>query len=178
MGNSAPARTAVFEASHANSFTNTRAVIMSVCRSPRNVSSLKELQKTVNEYATRHGGRLFSQAVRTRTQSRCAQQPVFRAASPRHSSQVQLDLYRNQGLRFLHGYTNMKHRAFVAFGSNMGDRVAMIEQACNEMEHRGKIKIVRTSSLWETKAMYVLDQSHFVNGACEVSCVLSRNLHL
>ena len=50
----------------------------------------------------------------------------------------------------------------------MGDRVAMIEQACKEMEASGKIKILRTTSLWETKAMYVVDQDKFVNGACEV----------
>ena len=50
----------------------------------------------------------------------------------------------------------------------MGDRVAMIEQACKEMEAGGNIKIIRTSSLWETKAMYVVDQDMFVNGACEV----------
>lgn len=50
----------------------------------------------------------------------------------------------------------------------MGDRTAMIEQACKEMESTGKIRIVRTSSLWESKAMYVLDQDNFVNGVCEV----------
>ncbi|KAJ4362983.1 trifunctional dihydropteroate synthetase [Neocucurbitaria cava] len=55
----------------------------------------------------------------------------------------------------------------------MGDRVAMIEQACNEMEASGRIRIKRTSSLWETKAMYVLDQDKFVNGACEVETSLS-----
>ena len=63
----------------------------------------------------------------------------------------------------------MKHRAFIALGSNLGDRVAMIERACNEMDQTGKIKVRRTSSLWETKAMYVLDQDKFVNGVCEVS---------
>lgn len=62
----------------------------------------------------------------------------------------------------------MKHRAFVALGSNLGDRMAMIEQACNEMDRTGKIRLLRTSSLWETKAMYVLDQDKFVNGVCEV----------
>ncbi|KZM28256.1 2-amino-4-hydroxy-6-hydroxymethyldihydropteridine diphosphokinase [Ascochyta rabiei] len=66
-----------------------------------------------------------------------------------------------------------KNRAFVALGSNMGDRVAMIEQACREMEAGGKIKVVRTSSLWETKAMYVIDQNMFVNGACEIETSLS-----
>jgi 2-amino-4-hydroxy-6-hydroxymethyldihydropteridine diphosphokinase/dihydropteroate synthase len=67
----------------------------------------------------------------------------------------------------------MKHRAFVALGSNLGDRVAMIEQACNEMNRTGKIRLLRTSSLWETKAMYVLDQDKFVNGVCEVHFSLS-----
>ena len=62
-----------------------------------------------------------------------------------------------------------EHRAFIALGSNLGDRIAMIEKACKEMEVRDNIRIVRTSSLWETKAMYVLDQGNFINGACEVS---------
>jgi 2-amino-4-hydroxy-6-hydroxymethyldihydropteridine diphosphokinase/dihydropteroate synthase len=62
----------------------------------------------------------------------------------------------------------MNHRAFIALGSNLGDRVAMIEHACQWMEKGGQIKVLRTSSLWETKAMYVLDQDEFVNGACEV----------
>lgn len=44
----------------------------------------------------------------------------------------------------------------------------MIERACKEMEAGGKIKLIRTSNLWETKAMYVLDQDKFVNGVCEV----------
>ncbi|KAI1336282.1 Dihydropteroate synthase [Xylariaceae sp. FL0016] len=57
--------------------------------------------------------------------------------------------------------------AYIALGSNMGDRVAMIEQACREMDTRG-IKVKRTSSLWETEPMYVLNQDRFVNGACEI----------
>lgn len=59
-------------------------------------------------------------------------------------------------------------RAFIALGSNLGDRVTMIEEACREMEARG-IKIRRTSSLFETAPMYVVDQGAFLNGACEVS---------
>jgi 2-amino-4-hydroxy-6-hydroxymethyldihydropteridine diphosphokinase/dihydropteroate synthase len=69
----------------------------------------------------------------------------------------------------LHSYSRLTNRAFIALGSNMGDRVAMIEQACKEMEASGLVKILQTSSLYETKAMYVLDQDNFVNGACEVS---------
>jgi 2-amino-4-hydroxy-6-hydroxymethyldihydropteridine diphosphokinase/dihydropteroate synthase len=59
------------------------------------------------------------------------------------------------------------HRAFIALGSNVGDRVEMIEQACLEMDKVG-IKVKRTSSLFETAPMYVLDQDTFINGVCEV----------
>ncbi len=64
-------------------------------------------------------------------------------------------------------YSTLTHRAFVAFGSNLGDRIGMIEEALRAME-RKKIRIKRTSSLWETKAMYVVDQAQFLNGVCEV----------
>lgn len=63
---------------------------------------------------------------------------------------------------------NRKKTAYIALGSNLGDRVAEIERACNELDRRG-IKVKRTSSLWETEPMYVKDQDRFVNGACEVS---------
>ena len=63
----------------------------------------------------------------------------------------------------------MSNRAFIALGSNLGDRIAVIENACKLMESKGDINIVRTSGLWETEAMYVTNQNNFLNGACEVS---------
>ena len=63
-----------------------------------------------------------------------------------------------------------KRTAYIALGSNLGDRIGWIEKACNQMSARG-IMITRTSSLWETEPMYVLDQDSFVNGVCEVSFV-------
>ena len=60
------------------------------------------------------------------------------------------------------------HRAYIALGSNIGDRLGMVEAACLEMKRRG-IRVVRTSGLYETEAMYVQDQPPFINGACEVS---------
>ncbi|KAJ5569792.1 uncharacterized protein N7459_009222 [Penicillium hispanicum] len=64
------------------------------------------------------------------------------------------------------------HRAFIALGSNLGDRVDMIEKACLEMD-RVNVKVKRTSSLFETTPMYVLDQAPFMNGVCEVETSLS-----
>ncbi|KAG0649273.1 Dihydroneopterin aldolase [Hyphodiscus hymeniophilus] len=66
---------------------------------------------------------------------------------------------------------NAKRTAYIALGSNLGDKIGWIDKACNEMSARG-IKITRTSSLWETEPMYVLDQDSFINGACEVETTL------
>lgn len=44
----------------------------------------------------------------------------------------------------------------------------MIEKACLELD-RVNIKVKRTSSLFETTPMYVLDQDTFINGVCEVT---------
>lgn len=57
--------------------------------------------------------------------------------------------------------------AYIALGSNLGDRVAEIEKACRLMDKKG-IRVKRTSSLYETEPMYVMDQDRFLNGACEV----------
>lgn len=87
------------------------------------------------------------------------------------------EFHLSQTIRFLHQAADMEHRAFIALGSNLGDRVSMIEKACKEMDATGKIHVLRTSSLWETKAMYVLDQDKFVNGVCEVSLPFSLTIY-
>lgn len=65
-----------------------------------------------------------------------------------------------------------KKTAYIALGSNLGDRVTEIEKACHLMDKRG-IRVTRTSSLYETEPMYVKEQDRFVNGACEVETDLT-----
>lgn len=59
-----------------------------------------------------------------------------------------------------------KH-AYVALGSNVGDRVRNIEQACRELDVAG-LTVTRTSALYETTPMYLTEQGRFINGVCEV----------
>ena len=66
-----------------------------------------------------------------------------------------------------HGSGSADIKAYIALGSNMGDRTGTIEQACKEMTLRG-LRVQRTSSLYETEPMYKTDQQSFINGACEV----------
>ncbi|KAH8728989.1 Dihydropteroate synthase-like protein [Phaeosphaeriaceae sp. PMI808] len=129
------------------------------------------------------GSRFYSNAPNT--QISCLR-PHFRQFLPPVSSplsklnrNIRMPFFRFQKdiVRFSHSYDRLPNRAFIALGSNMGNRVAVIEQACKEMEATGDVKILRTSSLYETKAMYVLDQNKFVNGACEIA-TLFRPLEL
>lgn len=58
---------------------------------------------------------------------------------------------------------------YVALGSNVGDRLQNIENACNELDAEPDIRVLRSSALYETTPMYVEDQDRFLNGVCEVS---------
>ncbi|CAK7262823.1 trifunctional dihydropteroate synthetase [Sporothrix epigloea] len=69
------------------------------------------------------------------------------------------------------GKKDRKKRAYIALGGNLGDRIGWIEKACREMDNRD-IRVLRTSSLWETAPMYVLEQEKFANGVCEVETEL------
>jgi len=69
------------------------------------------------------------------------------------------------------GTSSAVRRAYVALGGNVGDRTAMIETACLEMNIRC-IKLLRTSHLYETEPMYLKTQQSFINGVCEVSVPL------
>ncbi|MCJ1268333.1 trifunctional dihydropteroate synthetase [Lobaria immixta] len=63
------------------------------------------------------------------------------------------------------------HLVYVALGSNVGNRIAMLDLACRELDRSG-IRVVRTSALFETEPMYLQNQPSFVNGACEVQTTL------
>ncbi|KAH0361318.1 folic acid synthesis protein, partial [Aureobasidium melanogenum] len=65
-----------------------------------------------------------------------------------------------------------RRRAYIALGSNVGDRLDMIEKACLALDQDPDIKVTRTSLLYETEPMYVQDQARFLNGACEVETTL------
>lgn len=55
------------------------------------------------------------------------------------------------------------HRAIVAFGGNVGNTVAHIENALESLRQNG-IRIVKLSKLYRTQPMYVEDQASFLNG--------------
>lgn len=62
-----------------------------------------------------------------------------------------------------------KHIAALGLGSNLGDRVAHIEEALKQLEKEPGLRVLDTSFMYQSKPMYVEDQPDFINCACIVS---------
>lgn len=60
------------------------------------------------------------------------------------------------------------HIAFIALGSNKGDRVGNVARAVEQLRLAVGCNLLDTSFLYETDAQYVVEQAKFVNGACMV----------
>lgn len=68
-------------------------------------------------------------------------------------------------------------RAFVAFGSNLGDRETTVRAALVALAEEDGVEVVAVSSFEETDPVGQLDQPRFLNGAVELRTQLSpRNL--
>jgi dihydroneopterin aldolase len=61
-----------------------------------------------------------------------------------------------------------EHVAYLAMGSNMGDRLGHIKSALKQLDECGSSRVVETSFLYESEPMYVEDQAKFMNGAVKV----------
>ncbi|MDY4921149.1 MAG: 2-amino-4-hydroxy-6-hydroxymethyldihydropteridine diphosphokinase [Phascolarctobacterium sp.] len=63
------------------------------------------------------------------------------------------------------------HTAYVALGSNLGDKEANLQRALELLAAQG-VEVVRTSSFISTEPYGVTDQPAFLNGVCEVRTCL------
>lgn len=63
--------------------------------------------------------------------------------------------------------------AFLALGSNLGDRVATLAEALRGLEANRDVQVVRVSSIYETVPVGVVDQPDFLNLVAEVRTRLS-----
>lgn len=65
----------------------------------------------------------------------------------------------------------MSHTAFIALGSNIGDRAAYLHAALDAMSSYSTV--VETSHLYETDPMLVTDQPLFLNAVCKIFTLLT-----
>ncbi len=65
------------------------------------------------------------------------------------------------------------HRAYVAFGSNMGNREEYIREALEALKANPQINVNKISDVIETKPYGVVEQDDFLNGVLEIETLLS-----
>lgn len=66
-------------------------------------------------------------------------------------------------------------RAYVALGSNLGDREATIRGAVEELGRRPGVEVVAVSTLIDTSPVGVVDQPRFLNGVAAVETTLTAH---
>ena len=118
--------------------------------------------------AASHGGHLKDASVYW-----CKMQPEKFGFSVQHS-RPDYEKSKSNTTELIKSGTVRPRKVYIALGSNLGSRISIIESACRELSQRG-IKITRTSALYETKPMYVLEQEPFINGVCEVGKLLGSS---
>ena len=65
------------------------------------------------------------------------------------------------------------HEAFVALGSNLGDREKFLSSAIEKFTEDKKIKLIKTSSILETEPYGNENQGKFLNGVCKIQTLYS-----
>lgn len=70
------------------------------------------------------------------------------------------------------------HNAFVAFGSNMGDRESYINSAINELKQTKGCKVIKVSDVIQTKPYGNTDQQDFLNGVMMIRTFLEPEILL
>lgn len=65
------------------------------------------------------------------------------------------------------------HRAYIALGSNMGDKEKFLREAVDRLDARPAIRVKRVSSFIKTAPYGGVEQDDFLNGAAEIETLLS-----
>lgn len=65
------------------------------------------------------------------------------------------------------------HTAYIAFGSNMGDRREYLEDAIAALRQEPHCQVVQVSDILETEPYGVTDQAKFLNGCLELKTLLT-----
>lgn len=60
------------------------------------------------------------------------------------------------------------HRVFIGYGSNMGDRQVLIDQAIKRIDENEDIQVIKQSTTIETPPWGVEEQDPFLNGVIEI----------
>lgn len=65
------------------------------------------------------------------------------------------------------------NKAYIAYGSNMGNKEKFIQEALEKINESGHTKVIKESTLITTEPWGYEEQDEFLNGACEIKTLLT-----
>ncbi|KAK9239873.1 Dihydropteroate synthase-like protein [Lipomyces kononenkoae] len=80
--------------------------------------------------------------------------------------------YSTEATAFRQQVNDKEHIAYLGMGSNLGERAALMSAALIELENRG-IRVLATSSMYESAPMYVENQPRFLNAVCKIATTMT-----
>lgn len=95
----------------------------------------------------------------------------------RKVARVEIDLKKPSAPLAFHIDTVMvhtvreRHTAYIAIGSNIGDRAGLISRAIQLVDLSPRTDVIQVSGIYETEAYGYTDQPPFLNGCFEVSTI-------
>ncbi|GAA96173.1 hypothetical protein E5Q_02837 [Mixia osmundae IAM 14324] len=93
--------------------------------------------------------------------------------APRHRPSARLADECPSAQRRSNANGHLSHEVTLGIGSNIGDRMANIEQALALLTANGDTRITGSSLVYESQPMYMLDQAYFHNAVIKIATTLS-----
>lgn len=129
-------------------------------------TSYAEVAEFLADFLTRHTYRLLEAAAEQAVQAVLLRFPRIRAVElelQKPDAPIELD-FGSVSVRIRRGW----HTAYVALGSNLGDREGYIRGALAGLEAEEKIRLGTVSALIDTAPYGGVEQGDFLNGACRL----------
>lgn len=67
----------------------------------------------------------------------------------------------------------MNDQIYLSLGSNLGDRIENVKNALQSLSSSDEIKVISSSSFYETEPMGVTDQPRYINAAAKIETSLT-----
>jgi len=133
-----------------------------------------EVCKTLHQFMTAHTFNL----IETAADRLCAELfKKYRAVNEVRIEVKKPDAPLNQKVRYVSVETVRRRTGgvYIGLGANLGDREATILRALTYLNSRGDCRVVRQSSIYETKPYGNIHQPDFLNAAAEIETFLTAH---
>ena len=129
-------------------------------------TSYADVAEFLVSFLTEHTFKLLEAAAEQAAQAVLLRYPLLRAVElelKKPEAPISLE-FESVSVRIRRAW----HTAYIALGSNLGDKRSYIQSALDGMEENDQIRVLKTSTLMTTQPYGGVEQDEFLNGVCRI----------